>query len=54
MIIGYIGPGSGLAAFGSLLAVLGAVILVVIGFVWYPVKRALRAWKALRAKRSRR
>ena len=48
----YIGPGSGLAAFGSLLAVIGAVALVIVGFVWYPVKRLVRARKSARAKRA--
>ena len=45
----YIGPGAGLSALGSLLALLGAVLLVVIGFIWYPVKRVIRRWKAGRA-----
>lgn len=37
----YIGPGAGLGAIGSLLALVGAAALMVIGFVWYPVKRLL-------------
>lgn len=37
----YIGPGAGLGAVGSLLALVGAAALMVIGFVWYPVKRLL-------------
>ena len=45
----YIGPGAGLSALGSLLALLGAVLLTVIGFIWYPVKRVIRRWKAGRA-----
>ena len=40
--LAYVGPGAGLAAIGTVAALLGAVALVVIGFVWYPVKR-LRA-----------
>ena len=48
----YIGPGSGLAAIGSVLAVAGAVALIVVGFVWYPVKRLLRSMKTARARRS--
>ena len=47
--LAYIGPGAGLSAIGTFLAVVGAVILLIVGFVWYPVKRLLR-W--LRAKRS--
>ena len=38
----YIGPGAGLTAIGTAVALLGAVLLAMVGFVWYPVKR-LRA-----------
>lgn len=38
----YIGPGAGLTAIGSVLAFLGVILLLVAGFVWYPVKRLLR------------
>ena len=48
----YVGPGSGLAAFGSLIAVIAAGALVVIGFVWYPVRRVLRARRASRERRA--
>ncbi|MGR3762393.1 hypothetical protein ACUXV3_20005 (plasmid) [Roseobacteraceae bacterium NS-SX3] len=41
--LAYAGPGAGLSAIGTLLAVLGAVVLMVAGFVWYPVKRMLKA-----------
>lgn len=37
----YIGPGAGLSAIGSVLALIGAVLLMILGFVWYPVKRIL-------------
>ena len=37
--LAYVGPGAGLAAIGTVVALFGAVALVVIGFVWYPVKR---------------
>lgn len=37
----YIGPGAGLSALGSLLALLAAILLGIIGFVWYPIKRLL-------------
>ena len=45
----YIGPGAGLSAIGSLLALLGAVLLIIVGFVWYPVRRMVRKWKAAHA-----
>lgn len=35
----YVGPGLGLTAIGSALALLGAVVLAVVGFFWYPLKR---------------
>lgn len=37
--LAYIGPGAGLSAIGTVLALLAAVVLAVFGFVWYPVKR---------------
>jgi hypothetical protein len=39
----YVGPGAGLTAIGSLIALVGAVLLAVVGFVWFPSKRVLRA-----------
>jgi hypothetical protein len=38
----YIGPGAGITAIGSLLALVGAVLLALVGFVWYPIKRLRR------------
>lgn len=38
----YIGPGAGVSAIGTLLAIVAAIILMVVGFVWYPLKRLLR------------
>lgn len=35
----YVGPGAGLSAIGSLLALIAAVLLAIVGFVWYPIKR---------------
>ncbi len=37
----YTGPGAGITALGSLLALASALALGVVGFVWYPVKRLL-------------
>ncbi len=48
----YVGPGAGLTAIGSLLALLAAVLLVVVGFVWYPLKRLMRRRKVARSKRE--
>ena len=37
--LAYIGPGSGLSAIGSLLAIVGTFLLIIVGFFWYPLKR---------------
>ena len=42
----YIGPGAGISAFGSLLALLATIVLIAVGFIWYPVKRLLRHFRA--------
>jgi hypothetical protein len=39
----YVGPGVGLAIIATAIAVIGAVIATIGGFVWYPVKRILKA-----------
>ena len=39
----YIGPGSGIGAVGALAALVATGVLMVIGFLWYPVKRILRS-----------
>ena len=44
--LAYIGPGAGLSAIGTFVAVIGAFLLLIVGFVWYPVKRLLRGRKA--------
>lgn len=41
--LAYIGPGAGIGAIGTVLALIGAVLLAIVGFVWYPVKRLI-AW----------
>lgn len=41
----YIGPGAGLSAIGTLLALIATVVVAVFGFVWFPVKRMLRNLK---------
>lgn len=41
----YVGPGVGLSALGSMLAFVGTILLMLLGFVWYPLKRMLRHLK---------
>lgn len=52
MVLAYIGPGAGLGAVGALAALLGAGLLIAVGFVWYPARRLWRGWKARRAARQ--
>ena len=45
----YIGPGAGLSIAGSIVAVLGAILFGIVGFIWYPIRRLMRRRKAKRA-----
>lgn len=38
----YVGPGAGLTALGTVIALILALALAIIGFVWYPLKRLKR------------
>ena len=44
--LAYIGPGAGLSAIGSFFALIAAVVVAILGFLWYPFKRLLRNRKA--------
>lgn len=37
----YIGPGAGISAIGSAIAFIAVILLLFIGFFWYPVKKFL-------------
>ena len=45
LALAYIGPGAGLSVVGSALALLGAILLAIFGFVFYPIRRLLRRRK---------
>ena len=47
----YIGPGAGLAAIGSLLALVAAVLLTIVGFIWFPLQRLVKKLKKRRNSR---
>jgi hypothetical protein len=47
--LAYVGPGAGLSAIGSLLAVIAAILAAILGFLWYPLKRILRKRRMRRA-----
>lgn len=38
----YVGPGAGLSVIGTVLALIAAFFLAIVGFIWYPVKRLLQ------------
>ncbi len=48
LLLGYLGPGSGISAIGSILALVAAIVVALVGFVWFPLKRLL----GLRKRRS--
>ncbi|WP_285671851.1 hypothetical protein [Paralimibaculum aggregatum] len=41
----YLGPGAGIGAVGTLIAVVFAGLLLIVGFLWYPLRRLLRRRK---------
>ena len=38
----YLGPGAGLSAIGSVLAFVGLILLLILGFFWYPLKKLMK------------
>lgn len=42
----YIGPGAGLGAFAVVLALGAGILLLIVGLVWFPMKRMLKKKKA--------
>ncbi len=38
----YVGPGAGLTAIGSIIAFVAAILLMIVGFLWYPIKRLIK------------
>jgi hypothetical protein len=46
----YVGPGTGLSAIGTVIAFIGSLFLLIVGFVWYPIKRFLKGKKAAQSK----
>ena len=37
----YIGPGAGITAFGTVIVFIFSILLAIIAFLWYPIKRLL-------------
>ena len=42
----YVGPGAGLGAIAVTIALILGVVLLFIGFLWYPLRRVLRKRKS--------
>lgn len=48
--LAYIGPGAGLTVIGTAVAFIAAILLAIVGFIWYPIKRLLAKTKEKRQK----
>lgn len=44
----YIGPGTGAGVIATVLGIIGAVLLGLLGILYYPIKRFIKALKARR------
>jgi membrane associated rhomboid family serine protease len=44
----YVGPGLGMGAIGAILGLIGSVLLALLAFIWYPLKRFFRKIKSSR------
>lgn len=49
-VFAYVGPGSGLSLIGALLAAILGVLVAILGFLWYPIRRLLRKYKKSKTK----
>ena len=45
LAMAYIGPGTGLGAIAAFFALIAGVVLAIVGFLWYPLKRLLKKGK---------
>ena len=48
----YIGPGAGLGTIAIFAAIILGVVLIIVGFVWYPLKRMLNKRRQTKIKSS--
>ena len=46
LALAYIGPGLGAGAVVAVLGTLAGLLLLVVGVVWYPIKRLIRRFKS--------
>ena len=50
--IAYIGPGAGITAIGTVIALISAVLIAILGFFLYPIKRLLSKLKYKKRKQK--
>lgn len=43
-VYAYIGPGAGLTAIGSFIALVVAILVAIVGFLWFPIKRLIKKY----------
>ena len=41
----YVGPGAGITVIGTAIAFVGVIVLAIVGFLWYPIKRLMAKLK---------
>ena len=43
--LAYVGPGLGAGTLAAVLGVVGGILMLVVGVVWYPLKRVIRRFR---------
>jgi hypothetical protein len=46
--LAYVGPGLGVGALAAVLGVVAGILMLVVGVVWYPLKRLYRRYRERR------
>ena len=44
--LAYIGPGLGTGVIASVLGIVAAILMLIVGIVWYPVKRLVKKMRS--------
>jgi len=40
--VGYLGPGAAVSSLGAFVALVGGIVVAILGFLWYPIRRLMR------------
>ena len=43
--LAYVGPGLGAGTLAAVLGVVGGILMLIVGVVWYPLKRVVRRFR---------